>query len=69
LPKLVFQFVLIFVFKILAGQARSGRDDNREALVKYCIFAWTTSAVIVIISAILDKTNTVIVGYGELNIN
>lgn len=51
------------------GQTRSCHDDNRKALLKYSIFSWTTAAVIVIISVILDKTNTVIVGYGKLNIN
>jgi len=48
------------------GQARSGNDDNRKALVRYSIFAWTTPAVIVLMSVTLDKTNTFIIGYAKV---
>ena len=37
--------------------------------MRYSIFAWTTPAVIVLMSATLDKTNTFIIGYGEFEIN
>ena len=64
----LFAYSSIF-HQIRVGKARPRHDDNRKALVKYSIFAWITPAVIVITSVTLDKTNTVIVGYGELNIN
>ena len=63
----VFHF-LHFFHQILVGKARPRHDDNRKAFVKYSIFGWITPAVIVITSVTLDKTGTVIIGYGELNI-
>lgn len=36
-----------------------------KKLIKYSIFAWITPAVIVIISVALDKTNTIMIGYGK----
>ena len=60
-------FVFCFFHQIHVGKARPRHDDNRKTLVKYSIFAWITPAVIVITSVTLDKTNTVIIGYGELN--
>jgi len=55
-------------FYTTTGQtARSSRSGNtKAALVKYSIFAWTTPAIVVITSFILDKTDTVFIGYGNL---
>ena len=61
------KLLVISVHQIHVGKARPRHDDNRKALVKYSIFAWITPAVIVITCVTLDKTNTVIIGYGELN--
>ena len=61
--------ILNFFHETHKGKARLSNDDNRKALVRYSIFAWISPAVIVITSVTLDKTNTVSIGYGELNIN
>ena len=55
-----------FLF-LKAGQtARSkSTDGSKAALVKYNIFAWITPAVIVTTSVILDKTDTLFIGYGK----
>ena len=50
-----------------AGQtARSNSiGGSKAALLKYNIFAWITPAVIVSTGVILDKTDTVFMGYGK----
>lgn len=55
----------VFFFSGTGQAARSRPSDCRKKLIKYSIFAWFTPAVIVIISVALDKTNTIMIGYGK----
>lgn len=56
---------MFFFFSGTGQAARSRPSDSRKKLIKYSIFAWITPAVIVIISVALDKTNTIMIGYGK----
>ena len=58
---------MAILFSVTGQAARSRPSDRRKKLIKYSAFAWITPAVFVIISVTLDKTSTIIIGYGKSN--
>ena len=52
------------VFIMLTGVAANQQGEFKKRLMKYCVYAWGTPAIVVLICVTVDLAKERIIGYG-----